>query len=223
MNKFEKQLEKWNHGILRGAQARLAKILQVSTATVALWATGKRHPSKGYIAKMGQLFGLDTYETTRLFLSATVYPMSAPRATPHLLRDSDDINTYSAYNFQAPVATTGNCISLPVFSSFPAQFPAYREQEVRGWWTVPRHTAKGAQFLLTGDKHTLYFVVPSKTWSFQQAVLAKTEQQQYVFCRAKMQRGNLVIYQEIRGKKVLWKGSALQPLGHIILKITDEI
>ena len=59
MNKFEKQLEKWNNGVLRGAQAKLAKILNVSTATVAFWATGKRTPSKGYIAQMAQLFGMD--------------------------------------------------------------------------------------------------------------------------------------------------------------------
>ena len=29
MNKFEKALAAWNNGILRGAQAKLAKILQV--------------------------------------------------------------------------------------------------------------------------------------------------------------------------------------------------
>ena len=45
MNQFEKQLEKWNNGVLRGAQAKLARILKVSTATVALWTTGKRNPS----------------------------------------------------------------------------------------------------------------------------------------------------------------------------------
>ena len=62
MNKFEKQLEKWNRGVLRGAQARLAKALGVSTATTALWATGKRRPSKGYAEQMARLFGMNAVD-----------------------------------------------------------------------------------------------------------------------------------------------------------------
>ena len=224
MNKFEKQLEKWNHGVLRGAQARLAKILQVSTATVALWATGKRHPSKGYIAKMGQLFGLGAYETTRLFLAAVPYPLATSGAPPHVLRDADDFNTYSAYNFHTPVSAGRNSISLPVFSVLPPSFPSYREQDVREWWTVPRHTAKGAQFLLRGeDDSTLFFVVPSQNWSFQHVMLAKTQGQAPILCRATKQRGHLSVYQTVRGKRETWKGTPLQPVGFIVLKITDEI
>ena len=91
MNKFEKQLEKWNGGVLRGAQAKLAKILKVSTATVALWTTGKRHPSKGYAQQMAALFGLDLYGVTRLFedSSRVAYPLAAENTPHHCLRESE--------------------------------------------------------------------------------------------------------------------------------------
>ena len=225
MNKFEKQLEKWNHGILRGAQARLAKILQVSTATVALWATGKRHPSKGYMEKMGQLFGLDSYETSRLFLVAAPYPLTARQPSPNVLQDTDDTNTYSTYNFYPPLSAASNSISLPVFSTFPASFPSYREQDVEEWWTLPRHVAKGAKFLLQDPAgQTLFCIVPCTTWVLQHLVVAQTGENKYIFCRAKRQHGKIMIYQDIRGKtKLIEKGDLLRPLGYAVLKITNEI
>ena len=90
MNKFEKQLEKWNKGTLRGAQAKLAKCLRVSTATVAMWATGKRHPSKGFIAKMADLFGLDEYTVARLFSANFQQPFIdfSPTRNSYSLRDA---------------------------------------------------------------------------------------------------------------------------------------
>ncbi len=160
MNKFEKQLEKWNGGILRGAQAKLAKLLQVSTATVALWTTGKRHPSKGYLSRMAQLFGLDVFDVMRLFPPLTTYPEAAPR--PAALRDAQDaVNAYSADIFPPE----GNSVSIPLLHAVSAGFPHYEECEVAEWWTLPRRAAQGAKCLVA-DAHAcgredLYLIRPT--------------------------------------------------------------
>ena len=56
MNKFEKQLEKWNNGVLRGAQAKLAKALGVSRQTISSLETGRYNPSIFLAHKIAQYF-----------------------------------------------------------------------------------------------------------------------------------------------------------------------
>ena len=224
MNKFEKQLEKWNHGILRGAQAKLARILQVSTATVALWSTGQRHPSKGYIAKMAQLFGLDTYEATRLFAASALYPLPASRSRLALLKENTSLDTYSTYMTKSS-KTTSNTLSLPVFAQLPPSFPAYQEQDIIDWWILPRHATKGSQFIVQRtdtNGNELFFIKPAKTWINKALFLAKNAEKQYIFGRVQM-RGKQVFFQELSGKKAVRKGNDLQPIGQIILKLTDEL
>ena len=88
MNKFEKQLEKWNKGILRGAQAKLAKTLGVSTATTALWTTGKRSPSKGYVEQMAKLFDMDALDVYKLFdRRSVIYPDPPNVSSARMLHD----------------------------------------------------------------------------------------------------------------------------------------
>lgn len=148
MNKFEKQLEKWNKGTLRGAQAKLAKILKVSTATVALWATGKRHPSKGYVAQMAELFQLDTYGVLKLFekSAAVVYSEPSNKHTSHALREkTKDSDRYTASSTQN---IPSNSVQLPVLSVLPLQFPLYPEDNVLEWWSLPRRYAQGARYLI---------------------------------------------------------------------------
>lgn len=160
MNKFEKQLEKWNGGILRGAQAKLAKLLQVSTATVALWTTGKRRPSKGYLARMAQLFGLDPFDVMRLFPPLTTYPEAAPKTA--VLHDAQDAaNTYSADIF----TSEANSVSIPLLHTVSARFPHYEECDVAEWWTLPRRAAQGGKCLLADDaargREDLYLIRPA--------------------------------------------------------------
>jgi len=160
INRFEKQLEKWNNGVLRGAQAKLAKTLGVTTATVALWATSQRHPSKGYISKMAHLFRLSEYDVLRLFTSAPATATTTLRektTTPFTTNDA------------------GQC-TLPVFTHLPPQFPFYAPQDVTGWWTLPKSTADGVAFLLecTVDKATeIWFVQPADTWHHGRLMLAR--------------------------------------------------
>ncbi len=174
MNKFEKQLEKWNGGILRGAQAKLAKILQVSTATVALWATGKRRPSKGFINKMAQLFALDEYAVVRLFPAATLYPELSKNRPAASLRDAQAAeNAYSA-DF---LADGGNSVSIPLLTRIGPNFPQYEEENVAECWTLPRRAALGAKCLVAypsgkaPEEADLYLIRPGNTWEEQGILL----------------------------------------------------
>lgn len=163
INRFEKQLEKWNNGILRGAQAKLAKTLGVTTATVALWATAQRHPSKGYIAKMARLFGMSEYEALRLFTS--------PSPTVSLLRETP-------YRNEQISAHTNEC-TLPFFTHLPPRFPDYAPQDIAGWWTLPKSTADGATFILecsVGEKTEIWFIKPALSWQDGQLMLARKGQ-----------------------------------------------
>lgn len=146
MNQFEKQLEKWNNGTLRGAQAKLARILKVSTATVALWTTGKRHPSKGYVEQMAQLFQISV-QTLRTLLAgqeAVAYPENALQTPSHALREN---LSEAAYSPRPHLAVQSNSIALPLLTAVPACNTVYEDSDVLEWWTLPRQRAQGAKFL----------------------------------------------------------------------------
>lgn len=171
INKFEKQLEKWNGGVLRGAQAKLARLLQVSTATVALWATGKRRPSKGYVAHMAQLFGLDEFYIMRLFTPATTYPEVNPLSPLPALRDAQTPeNTYTADNS----ATQSNSISVPLLSAVPLLYPDLTGCEITEWWTLPRQRAQGGKYLLELD-NALWLIKPAHEFLDGKTMLISAE------------------------------------------------
>lgn len=158
MNKFEKQLEKWNHGTLRGAQAKLARILKVSTATVALWTTGKRRPSKGYAHQMADLFHLDIYGVLRLFDASTTYPELLPPAAARSLRDKENTDfTYLSADTRQPAAR------LPVLADAPEHGLLALPPQTR-WWHLPAQDARGAEYLVEDPENpsggSLYFIRP---------------------------------------------------------------
>ena len=147
MNQFEKQLEKWNHGTLRGAQAKLARLLKVSTATVALWTTGKRNPSKGYIEQMAHLFELPV-EALRDVLNgkeSIAYPQTPFARPAHTLRDSFQETTYAP---RPHLAAQSNSIAIPLLAAAPSGNTVYEDSDVLEWWTLPRQRAQGAKFLI---------------------------------------------------------------------------
>lgn len=153
MNKFEKQLEKWNKGILRGAQAKLAKILKVSTATTALWATGKRHPSKGYVERMAALFGLDTYEVLRLFEKnpSVIYPIPSSSQLQTLRERTNQEYLYSAGTTatdESSLFALGNTVSIPCLATIARNFPTYNAEQILEWWSIPLRYAQGAKYLV---------------------------------------------------------------------------
>lgn len=224
MNKFEKQLEKWNGGILRGAQSKLAKRLRVSTATVALWATGKRRPSKGFVAQMAQLFGLDDYDVIRLFPANTTYPDLQPGRGARSLRDAQTPeNTYSADNSPQQAAAFTNSVSLPLLTHAPEQYPAYNESDVAEWWTIPLRYAKGAKYLVQdgpNGKENLYFIRPETNLLEGALMLFKTPDG-YTVKRARREKEHLVLYTEQDERAGIFLPQQLLPLGVAVCKMED--
>lgn len=227
MNKFEKQLEKWNNGVLRGAQAKLAKLLQVSTATVALWSTGKRHPSKGYLNQLARIFNMDAYDVTRLFAPTTIYPDACltPASTP--LRDSSHTITYNTDKIQQELYAR-NSVSLPFFIHLPNSFPDYQEAHVAEWWALPRHAVLGAQFLLrAGEADTppaqaedILFLILADSWVVNSVMLVKKDNR-YFIRRISRQHGKLVWQKN--GQNFTAIPARVQPVGVVVRKITNSI
>ena len=228
MNRFEKQLEKWNGGILRGAQAKLAKILRVSTATVALWSTGKRHPSKGYINQLSRIFGIDSYDVTRLFLPSATYSNSHVKISTSGLHDSgSEKNAYSTDRWKQELQAK-NSVSLPFFLQIPCSLPQYQDSQVAEWWTLPRRAAQGAQFLIraaetdapASQAEDILFVNPASTWITGCVMLAQKDEKYFLrrICRTK----NVLQWQK-NGQAPTRIPPQAKPVGIVVRKITNSI
>ena len=224
MNKFEKALMNWNHGILRGAQAKLAKDLQVSTATVALWATGKRNPSKGYIAMMAKLFNLNEYDVLRLFVPAT-YPDNLPRTDALHENQADSI-----YNTDTELLTPqSNSVALPYLANVPAGYPDYDQADVIEWWTLPRRYARGAKYLVRccGDSmegsvgyDDLCLIKPETEFLDGKVMLVKVKEG-YLIKRIRKENGKIVLYSDNNKKYQAFAPKMVTPVGLVVRKITD--
>jgi len=227
MNKFERELEKWNKGILRGAQAKLAKELRVSTATVALWSTGKRHPSKGYIAQMAHLFHLDNYSVMRLF-TAGKYQEPVMQNTTDLREENTPENAYKTdYKKVSSVAGQSNSVSLPLLAHVPVQYPLLDESEVETWWTFPRRYAKGAKYLLhwavTNTKthnNDLCLIKPSSELQADKMMLLRTPQG-YTIRRTYAAKGKIWLYKENKKTGRSYAFSQVIPVGIVVCKLEN--
>lgn len=67
MNKIEELFTAFNDGKLRGAQAKVAKSLDTSTANIARYANGSVKPSRDILIKMSKLFGKSMEELREIF------------------------------------------------------------------------------------------------------------------------------------------------------------
>lgn len=225
MNKFEKALAAWNNGSLRGAQAKLARELHVSTATVALWATGKRNPSKGYIALMAKLFNMTTDKVLRLFMSAS-YPESAPRPTAFF---EPPETIYNADKETEMLLPQSNSVSLPYLASIPAGYPEFNEADIVEWWTLPRRYAKGAKYLVRccGDSmkgsveyDDLCLIKPETEFLDGKVMLVKV-QDGYLIKRIRKENNKIVLYSDNDKKYKAFAPQMVQPVGLVVRKITD--
>jgi len=220
MNRFEKELEKWNNGVLRGAQARLAKEMNVSTAIVTLWASGKRKPSKGYAEKLARLFHLSVAQLEQIFPSGSYttclsadYPML--RETP-----SEDAEMISPQS---------NSVSLPFLANIPAGYPEFDDSNIIEWWTLPRRYAKGAKYLVRccGDSmegsvgyDDLCLIKPETEFLEGKVMLVKTGNG-YVIKRIRKENGKIVLYSDNNKKYKAFMPNEAQPVGVVVRKITD--
>ena len=216
MNRFEKQLEKWNNGTLRGAQAKLAKILRVSTATVALWATGKRHPSKGSVSKMAQLFKLDIYHVARLFTPIPPYADAFLQPQSTSLRDEDSAPL--AYH-TLPATRAQKTVSLPLFTELTTQTNV--APHPREWWNIPATSAKGASFLFmfpqTKGPERILFIRPSTQWQHDTTMLARRGKTYHLVCVSIHRRTVLLTSPKGTALPV----SSYKPVGVVTQQITD--
>ena len=217
MNRFEKALEKWNNGLLRGAQAKLAQTLGVSTAIVALWASGKRHPSKGFIAKMAKLFRLSVVQTQRLFPAGSACALCEDPQEEYLLSETEML------------APQSNSVRLPFLASVPAGYPEFDDSNVVEWWTLPRRYAKGAKYLVRccGDSmegavgyDDLCLIKPETEFLDGKVMLVKIADG-YVIKRIKKEKGKIVLYSDNNKKYKAFSPQQAQALGVVVRKITD--
>ncbi len=221
MNKFEKALMAWNNGILRGSQAKLARELQVSTATVALWATGKRNPSKGYIAMMAKLFAMSEYDVLRLFMvgSSADSPVSLREnsAEPIYNTDTELLNPQS------------NSVALPYLANVPAGYPEYDQADVIEWWTLPRRYARGAKYLVRCCGNSmegsvgyddLCLIKPETEFLDGKVMLVKVPQG-HLIKRIRKENGKIVLYSDNNKKYKAFAPDTVQPVGLVVRKITD--
>ena len=224
MNQFEKELEKWNGGVLRGAQVKLANILGVSTATVALWASGKRRPSKGYADKLARMFGKTVREVMNLFPSEGETPFASSA-----LRESAQ-ETYQVQGNETEVLLPqSNSVSLPFLASVPAGYPEFDDSNVIEWWTLPRRYAKGAKYLVRccGDSmegavgyDDLCLIKPETEFLDGKVMLVKVDSG-YVIKRIHKEKGKIVLYSDNNKKYKAFSPSKAQPIGVVVRKITD--
>ena len=222
MNKFEKALMAWNRGILRGAQAKLAKELRVSTATVALWTTGKRNPSKGYVAMMAKLFNMTEYDVLRLFMPGP-YPENGPTA----LRESP---AEPIYNTDTELLNPqSNSVALPYLANVPAGYPEYDQADVIEWWTLPRRYARGARYLVRccGDSmegsvgyDDLCLIKPETEFLDGKVMLVKVSDG-YLIKRIRKENGKIVLYSDNNKKYKAFAPELVTPVGLVVRKITD--
>lgn len=235
MNKFEKQLEKWNHGVLRGAQARLAKTLGVSTATAALWTTGKRRPSKGYIEQMAQLFNMDALDVYKLFSSPSViYPdIHAPSHAP--VRNLRDRHTEDCSYHALPLSRTdtedsepSNSVALPFLDQVPDASGHYEEDHILEWWSVPRRFAQGAKYLLRAaaaglnqaGQEDLCFVRPGKDMPEGKLILFRSPAGEYLCRRVKYKNGKPVFFRpDSKKADAQMPGEAVGVLSHLLSRL----
>ena len=232
MNKFEKQLENGNIGVLRGAQAKLAKTLGVSTATTALWATGKRRPSKGYVAQMALLFGMDAFDVFKLFdYHSITYPEPGLHNHAHALRDQD-VNgccyTTTAEPEMAAAPEQSNSVQLPFLDKVPPSYPQYEESDIIEWWSLPRRFAQGAKYILrtadTGwddkaDNDDLCLVKPGPELTEGKIVLLEKRPEEYIARRIKKEAGKIIFLSSAGKQKE--NAPAGRILGTLIKRINN--
>lgn len=234
MNKFEKQLEKWNNGVLRGAQARLAKTLGVSTATAALWTTGKRRPSKGYVAQMALLFGMDVFGVLKLFDARSVtYPEPRAQHPVQTLREHAAADcAYTAgsdTSADKETAAQSNSVILPFLSAVPQNYPQYDESDVIEWWSVPRRYARGAKYILrsadagldgAADEDDLCFIKPGSETPDGSAVLFLDSKGHCLLRKIRLQSGIVRLYKLNGEQDRRHTPQALLPLGTAVRRIS---
>lgn len=65
--KFLNLLIKWNNGIKRGAQVKMAKTLEIKESIVSMWVSGAQVPGEANILKMSAILGVSVQQLNKIF------------------------------------------------------------------------------------------------------------------------------------------------------------
>lgn len=130
----EQLLKAINYGKMRGAQALLASKLNISTASVANWFSGRNYPTEENIKKIANIYNFDIDEVRRAF-----YPYD----------DKQEQNkTDYLREVEAVPLTPNNTIQLPILADVPAGLPEYSDRDVEMFVDIPRFLFPGADFIV---------------------------------------------------------------------------
>ena len=154
-------LKKINNGKERGAQAILASKLNISTASVANWFSGKNYPTEENLKQISKIYKIDIEEVRKPFYDEEFAPQ-----------------------IQAVPLTKTNTIQLPILADVPAGLPEFSDRDVEMFVDIPRFMFPYADFVVKciGDSlepkiHKGDFCVIRKTQEAldKRAMLVKTE------------------------------------------------
>lgn len=122
-----------NGGILRGAKAKLSKMLGVTLPTVTGWFNGSFTPSEQNIIKMGEISYLNYEEIRDMF--------------EQLHKERIEKEEFSS-SVKAIPLTPSNTIQLPILADVPAGLPEYSDRDVEMFVDIPRFLFPGADFVV---------------------------------------------------------------------------
>ena len=154
-------LKKINNGKESGAQAILASKLNISTASVANWFSGKNYPTEENLKQISKIYKIDIEEVRKTFYDEEFAPQ-----------------------IQAVPLTKTNTIQLPILADVPAGLPEFSDRDVEMFVDIPRFMFPYADFVVKciGDSlepkiHKGDFCVIRKTQEAldKRAMLVKTE------------------------------------------------
>lgn len=125
-------LMRFNGGILRGSQVRLARKLHVTEASVSRWVDGSQKPSEQYILAMARLVGCNPSEVAEAFgvlekKTDEFAPLSSVRGIP---------------------LTPNNTITLPILADVPAGLPEFSDRDIEQFVDFPRFIFPGADYII---------------------------------------------------------------------------
>lgn len=124
-------LKRANGGILRGAQANLARKLGIVESSVSRWLDGKAKPSEQYVLAISRLVGCSPADVLEAF---------------GVKKKSDEFAPLSSV--QGIPLTPNNTITLPILADAPAGLPEYSDRDVEQFVDIPRFMFPGADYIV---------------------------------------------------------------------------
>ena len=115
-----------NNGKERGAQTILASKLNITTASVANWFTGRNYPTDENIRRIASIYKLDVNEVRQAFYQDDEFVPSV-KAIP---------------------LTNSNTVQLPILADVPAGLPEFSDRDVEMFVDIPRFMFPSADFVV---------------------------------------------------------------------------